>query len=157
MARPKKKPPTKKPAKCAGPKKPSAEVLLAELPERRRRFVEHFVATGNAARSAEAAGFAHPDREGYRLLRNARVSAAIEAITGQATRDAIADREERLEILTDIVRGEVKGTLPKDRIAAANVMSRMNGEQTLNAQLHVNAQLSGAPLEQLLTLLEKTQ
>lgn len=125
------------------------------LTERQRRFVEHYLQDPNATAAARAAGWSHPEQSGYRALRNAQVSRAIEAVTGEATRAAIADREERLEILTTIARGELKGAKPKDIIAAANVMSRMNGEQLIRAEVKVNAELEGKPLEELIGMLGK--
>jgi phage terminase small subunit len=133
-----------------------------KLTERQRRFVEQYLVEPNATAAARAAGYAHPEQAGYALLRNIQVSRAIEAVTGEATRAAIACRDERLEILTTIVRGECAGAKPKDRINAANVMSRMNGEQVFNAQLSgpgggpIQAQLSALSTEELVALLEKT-
>jgi phage terminase small subunit len=52
---------------------------LKPLTFRQERFVSEFVATGNATRSAETAGYAHPNHQAFRLLVNISVKAAIDA------------------------------------------------------------------------------
>lgn len=52
---------------------------LKPLTFRQERFVSEFVATGNATRSAETAGYAHPNHQAFRLLVNNSVKAAIDA------------------------------------------------------------------------------
>jgi len=52
---------------------------LKPLTYRQERFVSEFVATGNATRSADVAGYAHPNHQAFRLLVNISVKAAIDA------------------------------------------------------------------------------
>lgn len=52
---------------------------LKPLTFRQERFVSEFVSTGNATRSAEIAGYAHPNHQAFRLLVNISVKAAIDA------------------------------------------------------------------------------
>lgn len=52
---------------------------LKPLTFRQERFVTEFVTTGNATRSAETAGYAHPNHQAFRLLVNISVKAAIDA------------------------------------------------------------------------------
>ena len=52
---------------------------LKPLTFRQERFVSEFVASGNATRSAEIAGYAHPNHQAFRLLVNVSVKAAIDA------------------------------------------------------------------------------
>lgn len=52
---------------------------LKPLTFRQERFVTEFVTTGNATRSAEIAGYAHPNHQAFRLLVNISVKAAIDA------------------------------------------------------------------------------
>ena len=52
---------------------------LKPLTFRQERFVSEFVSTGNATRSAETAGYAHPNHQAFRLLVNVSVKAAIDA------------------------------------------------------------------------------
>ncbi len=67
-------------------------------------------------------------------------------------------KDELIAVIGDydglVVRSDTKPN--KDVIAAANVMSRMNGEQVVNAKVQVDHQLGGMPLEALINLLEKT-
>ena len=52
---------------------------LKPLNFRQERFVMEYVATGNATRSAETAGYTHPNHQAFRLLLNNSVKAAITA------------------------------------------------------------------------------
>jgi len=52
---------------------------LKPLTYRQERFVSEFVTTGNATRSAETAGYTHPNHQAFRLLLNNSVKAAITA------------------------------------------------------------------------------
>jgi len=46
---------------------------------RQERFVSEYVSSGNATRSAETAGYAHPNHQAFRLLLNISVKTAIDA------------------------------------------------------------------------------
>ena len=46
---------------------------------RQLKFVTEYVATGNATRSAETAGYSHPNVQAFRLLENISVKTAIDA------------------------------------------------------------------------------
>lgn len=61
------------------------------MTDRQRAFVAHYLATLNAAKAARHAGYSArvADREGYRLLRNAEIQAAVQA--GKARQLAAAD------------------------------------------------------------------
>lgn len=52
--------------------------MSKKLTARQRIFVENYLATWNATRSAEKAGFAWPDKQGPRLLKDPLVQRAIE-------------------------------------------------------------------------------
>jgi len=54
------------------------------MTDRQRAFVAHYLATLNAAKAARHAGYSArvADREGYRLLRNAEIQAAVQAGQG---------------------------------------------------------------------------
>lgn len=58
------------------------------LKPKQRVFVEGFLRTWCAAQAARDAGYAHPDRQGPRLLRNVEVQAAIEARIKEAAMQA---------------------------------------------------------------------
>jgi hypothetical protein len=61
---------------------------LKPLTFRQERFVSEFVATGNATRSAETAGYAHPNHQAFRLLVNISVKAAITAERNRLMQDS---------------------------------------------------------------------
>jgi hypothetical protein len=65
---------------------------LKPLNFRQERFVMEYVATGNATRSAETAGYTHPNHQAFRLLLNNSVKAAITA----KRNELMSDSEEKL-------------------------------------------------------------
>lgn len=126
-----------------------------ELTERERRFVEAFAASGNQTHSARVAGYTGSDdalaQWGHRLVRNPKVASAIAELSRKRTRANIATREERLELLSEIARGEklapigvangkpVLGPPSHDaRRKAAMDIARMNGELLERAPVEVN-------------------
>lgn len=125
------------------------------LTERERRFVEAFAASGNQTHSARVAGYAGSEdalaQWGHRLVRNPKVASAIAELSRQRTRATIATRERRLEVLSQIVEGEllapvgvangkpVMGPPSHDaRRKAAMDIARMNGELLDKAPVEVN-------------------
>jgi hypothetical protein len=65
---------------------------LKPLNFRQERFVMEYVSTGNATRSAETAGYTHPNHQAFRLLLNNSVKAAITA----KRNELMSDSEEKL-------------------------------------------------------------
>ena len=65
---------------------------LKALNLRQLKFVTEYVATGNATRSAESAGYCHPNVQAFRLLENISVKAAITA----KRNELMSDSEEKL-------------------------------------------------------------
>jgi len=61
---------------------------LKPLNFRQERFVMEYVATGNATRSAETAGYTHPNHQAFRLLLNNSVKAAITAKRNELMQDS---------------------------------------------------------------------
>ena len=57
---------------------------------RQERFVMEYLATGNATRAADTAGYAHPNHQAFRLLLNNSVKAAIEAQRNRLMQDSEA-------------------------------------------------------------------
>ncbi len=119
------------------------------LTERRRRFVDRYVMHGNQTLAAEEAGFKQPAVTGCKLMKDKTVRAAIKAAQKPAEEAAWLTREERLVLLSGICAGKIgdvevslsgdlvrdpktdeplQVTKVKDRIKAAEVMSRMLGE-----------------------------
>ena len=58
---------------------------------RQQKFVDHYASSGNATRSADLAGYTHPNVQGPRLLVNVGVKASIQRIRD----DMAADTEDR--------------------------------------------------------------
>lgn len=104
------------------------------LTERQRRFCEAFAANGgNAMDAARQAGYARPAQEGARLLENAGIRAALEALRKSTTSAAIATREERQALWTAILRGQEpdRGGLPpsiKDRLKASELLGKAQAD-----------------------------
>lgn len=65
------------------------------LTERQSRFVQHFLASGNATQAAIQAGYAESGAsvEGARLLANAKIRAAVEDGRKQLSERLLIDRE----------------------------------------------------------------
>ena len=57
---------------------------------RQERFVMEYLATGNATRAADTAGYAHPNHQAFRLLLNDSVKAAIEVKRAELMNDSEA-------------------------------------------------------------------
>jgi phage terminase small subunit len=99
---------------------------------RQRAFAEAYAECGNAAESARRAGYVDGRGNssirttGARLLAHAGVRAAIQALGEAAAADRVANRQERLEMLTTIVRA--KDVEARDRIKAAELMAKMAGD-----------------------------
>lgn len=125
------------------------------LTERQRRFVEAYAASGNGTHAARIAGFAGDDHvlaiAGSRLLANAKVASAIAEHARKHTRANVAAREERLELLTSIARGQISAPIgisggkvvygpptAGERRRAAMDLARMNGELIDKAPVEVN-------------------
>lgn len=116
-----------------------------KLPEREDRFVDAFIASGNATHAARVAGYTGTDHvlgvTGSRLLTKARVMTTIAERSRKRTRANVAARDERQEHLTATMRGEtiavvgvhkgkpIFGPPSHDtRRKAAMDLARMNGE-----------------------------
>tara|TARA_B110000971_G_scaffold206947_1_gene230676 strand:- start:35 stop:484 length:450 start_codon:yes stop_codon:yes gene_type:complete len=61
---------------------------------RQQKFVDNYMASGNATRSAESAGYRHPNVQAFRLLENISVKASIEAIRANMSKES-EDRRDR--------------------------------------------------------------
>lgn len=81
------------------------------LTEREQRFVEAYAASGNGTHSARVAGYAGSDdtlaQMAAKLKRRPRVSDAIIELARRRTAATEVTRERRLEVLSQIVEGEI--------------------------------------------------
>ena len=81
------------------------------LTDRQKAFVEEYDINGfNARAAAEAAGYAFPHKVAYRLVRNPKISAAIQI----RFKDRIMTAEEVLARLTEQARGDYGNYVDED-------------------------------------------
>ena len=83
------------------------------MTERQKKFVVEFLASGNAAEAARRAGYSQrcANRQGYALLANETIRAAINEKLRAIENARTADVQEILEYLTAVLRGETTETL----------------------------------------------
>lgn len=80
-----------------------------ELNERQRRFADYYIETGNAEESATRAGYSARGNT-TKLLQNTTIKSYIDERLESLKDKRIADQEEILLLLTEIVRGNTTGT-----------------------------------------------
>jgi len=91
---------------------------------RQQKFVDYYVTSGNATRAAEAAGYAHPNHQAFRLLGNISVKASIEAIRDEMAKDTEDRRDKWINALEQL------GTLAEkdsDRLRAIEQLFKAEG------------------------------
>ena len=105
------------------------------LNARQRAFVEAYGATGNAAEAARQAGYsAKTARQvGRQLLTNLNVARAIQAQEDERRTAAVANRQERLEFLTEVMRDKAR----KDdyRLRASDQLNKMDGSYLVRTEV----------------------
>lgn len=101
-----------------------------ELNERQRRFVELYMANGNASEAARQAGYAAPSagRTGGRMLKHALVRAAI--AERRASDPRIATREDRQRFWSQVMLGEGEFSAARmaDRLKASELLGRTHAD-----------------------------
>lgn len=80
---------------------------------RQEKFIAEYLISGNAAEAARRAGYSQrfANRQGYALLANETVRAAINEKLRAIESARTADVQEVLEYLTSVMRGEMKETI----------------------------------------------
>lgn len=111
---------------------------------RQQKFVEYYTETGNATRSAELAGYTHPNVQGPRLLVNVGVKAAIEAIRANMSKDSEDRRAEWIDQLEQLGKLADKDS---DRLRAIEALFKAEG--WLAAEKKEVVQFNGAFLADL--------
>jgi len=111
---------------------------------RQQKFVEYYTETGNATRAAEAAGYAHPNVQAFRLLENISVKAAIEAIRANMSKDSEDRRAEWIDQLEQLGKLADKDS---DRLRAIEALFKAEG--WLAAEKKEVVQFNGAFLADL--------
>lgn len=130
---------------------------MAKLSKKQELFaVEYVRLKGNGAQAAIAAGYAEKNARitASKNLTNANIKKRIEELTKKADAEKIADAKEVLQLLTEIVRGEMseevvalnpqgeesrtnrKPTI-KDRSKALEILSRCLGMTLPETQVNV--------------------
>ena len=109
------------------------------MTERQKRFVDNYIATGNASKAARLAGYsAKSNVIGAQNL--AKLSNRIEERLNEMASERIAETQEVLEHLTSVLRGEITETVvtnsgksfvipvsEKDRIKAGEMILKVAG------------------------------
>lgn len=128
------------------------------LDERQKKFADLFLETGNATESYKQAGYKAKgnaaEAAASRLLRNVKVKAYIDEIAEQNQNNRIASRDEILEYLTKVMRGEISEEVPvptkkgisivdvdagiKDRTKAAELLGKRYAMWTDNKNIEGN-------------------
>jgi hypothetical protein len=100
------------------------------LSERIVKFVSTYAATLNATQAAIAAGYSakSASQAASRLLRDAKVAAAIAAFTENSKRDTIMSAVERHEFWSRVARGHEPEAEMKDRLKAAELLGKVQGD-----------------------------
>ena len=88
------------------------------MTERQLRFVEEFIATGNASEAARRAGYAerYSNRMGTRLLNQINIRAAIDERLQAVKTAKTLEQEALLEWLSAVVTGEVRDEIIATRL-----------------------------------------
>lgn len=88
------------------------------MDERRRRFVDEFILTGNGAEAARRAGYSakHANRQAHALLSNPQIRAAIDERLQAASTAKTLEQTELLEFMSAIVRGAVSDEMLATRL-----------------------------------------
>lgn len=107
-------------------KKNAPRVTSRELSTKQKRFIEVF--NGNATEAAKTAGYSEKNagRIGGQLMNNPRIIAAIQAREKERNEIAIATREERQKLFTEIMRDRDENT--KDRLRACELLGKSEGD-----------------------------
>ena len=79
-----------------------------KLTEKKKKFADYYIKTGNATESAKYAGYSEKTAysSGQRLLKDVEVAKYVEDQMEQLKKETIADADEVLQLLTSIARGE---------------------------------------------------
>ena len=85
---------------------------LSKLSVKQKRFADEYIISGNATEAYKKAGYsASSDRvagvEGHKLLRNPKIQTYLKERQKELDSPKIADQQEVLEFLTDVMRGKI--------------------------------------------------
>ena len=96
------------------------------LNNKQRKFVSEYIKNPNATQAAKNAGYSEKTAysQGQRLLKHDEIKAEIKRQAEKINKKNIADTEERMEILSEIMRNEDK--YDSDRIRAIDTLNKMD-------------------------------
>ena len=97
---------------------------VKRLNMRQQKFVDNYMASGNATRSADLAGYRHPNVQAFRLLENISVKASIEAIRANMSSESEDRRAEWVSRLEDL---GVSAEKDSDRLRAIEQLFKAEG------------------------------
>ena len=129
--------------------------------ERRKRFVDFYIQTGNASEAARLAGYSkqNSNRIGDRLLTNVDIRAEVDRRLAELKTQRTADTQEILEHLTAVVRGELTEEIvtasgkkltakvsERDRLRASELLLRVCGafKERLDVKVDSTEQFAAA-------------
>jgi phage terminase small subunit len=138
-------------------------VIHVKLTEKQQRFVDYYLASGNAEEAATKAGY-NARGNTTKLLQNTTIQNAIKERNKQIESDRIASMEEVKQFWTITMRSNEADL--KDRLKASEYIAKTNaafiekqqitGEMTQTIQTDLS-NLSVEELKQLETILSKTE
>lgn len=99
-----------------------------KLNQRQRLFIGAYLKHGNAGQAAREAGYADrsADMQASRLLKNDKIRNEIKRIRAKTEKATIANRQERQEILTEMLYDESATKTEKQR--AIDILNKMDGD-----------------------------
>ena len=116
------------------------------MTNRQRIFIAEYLNTLDVTRSAIKAGYSRRSAysTGSRLLKNAEIQKYIEDKMNERINSLIADRNERMQLLTAIIRSDDEST--KDKIKAIELLSRLDGDFVSKSSIEVKTENTLAEL-----------
>lgn len=113
--------------------------------EKQKAFADYYVETNNATEAAKRAGYSEKTAHviGSRLLKDVKVLTYIKERLESKEKARVADQDEVLEFLTQVMRGEVQDQLGletpvKERNRAAELLGKRYAMWTDKQQLEAN-------------------
>lgn len=95
---------------------------------KQQRFVDEYIATGNATEAARRAGYKKPNPQGNENLLKPIIQQEIANRTKDIQSAKIATARERQEFWTAIMRGEDAEAEMKDRLKASELLGKCQGD-----------------------------
>ena len=109
--------------------------MITNLNERQLKFVDYFLQTGNAAEAARRAGYSekYAGQNADKLLKNKDIAEYLKKRSQDINADRIADLQEILTHVTEILRGEIG-----ERIT---IHEKQKGKRTVTQEIRKSATL----------------